>query len=66
MLYDTLLLNLVLMCVSKRPIAVGIIEKAMAEAGFSVRQGKSGKSQVCTLRSGSQRPIATDMIFSGI
>jgi ribosome maturation protein SDO1 len=32
---------------SQKPYPVGIIEKAMAEAGFSVKQGKTAKSQVC-------------------
>ncbi|KAJ2928908.1 hypothetical protein H1R20_g8354, partial [Candolleomyces eurysporus] len=31
---------------TQRPYSVGIIEKAMAEAGFSVKQGKTAKSQV--------------------
>ena len=31
---------------TQRPIPVGMIEKAMSEAGFSVRQGKNAKSQV--------------------
>lgn len=31
---------------TQRPYPVGIIEKAMAEAGFSVKQGKNAKSQV--------------------
>jgi len=31
---------------TQRPYPVGMIEKAMTEAGFSVRQGKSAKSQV--------------------
>lgn len=31
---------------TQRPHPVGMIEKAMSEAGFSVRQGKSAKSQV--------------------
>ena len=31
---------------TQRPYPVGIIEKAMAEAGFSVKQGKTAKSQV--------------------
>jgi len=31
---------------SQRPYPVGMIEKAMTEAGFSVRQGKNAKSQV--------------------
>lgn len=32
---------------TQRPYAVGMIEKAMAEAGFSVKQNKTAKSQVC-------------------
>lgn len=32
--------------VTQRPYPVGIIEKAMAEAGFSVKQNKNAKSQV--------------------
>jgi ribosome maturation protein Sdo1 len=39
---------------TQRPYAVGMIEKAMAEAGFSVKQNKSAKSQV------------GDMFFRGI
>lgn len=31
---------------TQKPYSVGIIEKAMNEAGFSVRQGKNAKSQV--------------------
>ncbi|KAF8491279.1 Shwachman-Bodian-diamond syndrome protein [Gautieria morchelliformis] len=31
---------------TQRPYPVGMIEKAMSEAGFSVRQGKGAKSQV--------------------
>lgn len=31
---------------TQRPYPVGVIDKAMTEAGFSVRQGKSAKSQV--------------------
>ncbi|TRM62374.1 SBDS protein C-terminal domain-containing protein [Schizophyllum amplum] len=31
---------------TQRPYSVGIIDKAMTEAGFSVKQGKSAKSQV--------------------
>ncbi|GJJ09398.1 hypothetical protein Clacol_003620 [Clathrus columnatus] len=31
---------------TQRPYSVGIIEKAMTEAGFSIRQGKNAKSQV--------------------
>ncbi|KAH8101580.1 Shwachman-Bodian-diamond syndrome protein [Cristinia sonorae] len=31
---------------TQRPYPVGIIDKAMTEAGFSVRQGKNAKSQV--------------------
>lgn len=34
---------------TQRPYPVGIIEKAMSEAGFSVRPGKSAKSQVRSL-----------------
>ena len=33
----------------QRPIPVGMIEKAMNEAGFSVKQGKNAKSQVCSV-----------------
>ncbi|KAJ7922934.1 SBDS protein C-terminal domain-containing protein [Mycena leptocephala] len=44
-----------------RPYAVGMIEKAMAEAGFSVKQDKSAKSQVSAcikqLQSDSTLPI---------
>ena len=32
----------------QRPYPVGMIEKAMAEAGFSVKQNKNAKSQACT------------------
>ncbi|KAI9572621.1 Shwachman-Bodian-diamond syndrome protein [Boletus coccyginus] len=46
---------------TQRPYPVGIIEKAMAEAGVSVKTGKNAKSQVSeTLRliqSGSKLPI---------
>ena len=46
---------------TQRPYPVGIIEKAMTEAGFSVRQGKNAKSQVgeCIklLQSDSTLPI---------
>ena len=31
---------------TQRPYPVGVIDKAMTEAGFSVRQGKTAKSQV--------------------
>lgn len=31
---------------TQRPYPVGVIDKAMAEAGFSVKQGKTAKSQV--------------------
>lgn len=31
---------------TQRPLSVGLIEKAMTEAGFSVRPGKTAKSQV--------------------
>jgi ribosome maturation protein SDO1 len=31
-----------------RPYSVGIIEKAMTEAGFSLKQDKTAKSQVCS------------------
>ena len=31
---------------NQRPYPVGMIEKAMAEAGFSVKQNKNAKSQV--------------------
>lgn len=31
---------------AQRPYPVGVIDKAMTEAGFSVRQGKTAKSQV--------------------
>ena len=35
---------------TQRPIPTGLIEKAMTEAGFSVKQGKPAKSQVrCAL-----------------
>jgi ribosome maturation protein SDO1 len=33
---------------TQRPYPVGMIEKAMAEAGFSVKQNKNAKSQACT------------------
>lgn len=36
---------------SQRPYPVGMIEKGMTEAGFSVKIGKSAKSQVCTMSS---------------
>ncbi|TCD62816.1 hypothetical protein EIP91_006382 [Steccherinum ochraceum] len=46
---------------TQRPYPVGIIEKAMTEAGYSVRQGKNAKSQVgeCIklLQSDSTLPI---------
>ena len=46
---------------TQRPYPVGIIEKAMAEAGFSVKQGKNAKSQVSEciklLQSDSSLPI---------
>lgn len=32
---------------TQMPYPVGVIDKAMTEAGFSVRQGKTAKSQVC-------------------
>ena len=32
---------------TQRPYPVGVIDKAMTEAGFSVKQGKTAKSQVC-------------------
>jgi ribosome maturation protein SDO1 len=40
---------------TQRPYAVGMIEKAMAEAGFSVKQNKSAKSQVCISVTPSKR-----------
>lgn len=46
---------------TQTPYPVGIIEKAMSEAGYSVRQGKNAKSQVgeCIklLQSDSKLPI---------
>ncbi|KAI4522896.1 Shwachman-Bodian-diamond syndrome protein [Schizophyllum commune Loenen D] len=46
---------------TQRPYSVGIIDKAMTEAGFSVKQGKSAKSQVSEcirlLQTESQLPI---------
>ncbi|KAJ7767513.1 SBDS protein C-terminal domain-containing protein [Mycena maculata] len=46
---------------TQRPYAVGMIEKAMAEAGFSVKQDKTAKSQVSAcikqLQSDSTLPI---------
>ncbi|KAF8238436.1 Shwachman-Bodian-diamond syndrome protein [Tricholoma matsutake] len=46
---------------TQRPYAVGMIEKAMAEAGFSVKQNKTAKSQVSEciklLQSDSKLPI---------
>ncbi|KAK7468494.1 hypothetical protein VKT23_003000 [Stygiomarasmius scandens] len=46
---------------TQRPYSVGIIEKAMAEAGFSVQQNKNAKSQVSQcikqLQSDSKLPI---------
>lgn len=46
---------------TQRPYSVGLIEKAMAEAGFSVKQNKNAKSQVseCVrlLQSNSHLPI---------
>lgn len=46
---------------TQRPYPVGIIEKAMAEAGFSVKPGKTAKSQVTEciklLQSDSSLPI---------
>lgn len=32
---------------TQRPYPVGMIEKAMAEAGYSVKPNKNAKSQVC-------------------
>ncbi|KAJ8091329.1 hypothetical protein AAF712_013574 [Marasmius tenuissimus] len=46
---------------TQRPYPVGMIEKAMAEAGFSIKQGKNAKSQVSEciklLQSDSNLPI---------
>ncbi|KAF9015395.1 SBDS protein C-terminal domain-containing protein [Cyathus striatus] len=47
---------------TQRPYPVGIIEKAMAEAGFSVKQGKTAKSQqvsecIKQLQTDSKLPI---------
>lgn len=46
---------------TQKPYPVGMIEKAMAEAGYSVKQGKNAKSQVgeCIklLQSDSNLPI---------
>jgi len=46
---------------NQRPYPVGIIEKAMAEAGFSVKQNKNAKSQVSEcikqLQTDSKLPI---------
>lgn len=35
---------------TQRPYPVGMIEKAMAEAGYSVKQNKNAKSQVTQIR----------------
>lgn len=32
---------------TQRPYPVGLIEKAMTEAGYSVKQNKNAKSQAC-------------------
>jgi ribosome maturation protein SDO1 len=46
---------------TQKPYPVGMIEKAMGEAGYSVRQGKNAKSQVAEciklLQSDSKLPI---------
>lgn len=46
---------------TQRPHPVGMIEKAMTEAGYSVKQNKTAKSQVSEciklLQSGSKLPI---------
>jgi ribosome maturation protein SDO1 len=46
---------------TQKPYPVGMIEKAMTEAGYSVRQGKNAKSQVAEciklLQSDSNLPI---------
>ena len=46
---------------TQRPYPVGMIEKAMGEAGYSVKQGKNAKSQVSEciklLQSGSKLPL---------
>jgi len=42
---------------TQRPYAVGMIEKAMAEAGFSVKQNKTAKSQVNPYRIFSSHPL---------
>ncbi|TBU53442.1 Shwachman-Bodian-diamond syndrome protein [Dichomitus squalens] len=46
---------------TQRPYPVGVIDKAMTEAGFSVKQGKSAKAQVSEciklLQTHSQLPI---------
>lgn len=46
---------------TQKPYPVGMIEKAMGEAGYSVRQGKNAKSQVAEciklLQSDSNLPI---------
>ncbi|KAI0820638.1 Shwachman-Bodian-diamond syndrome protein [Trametes gibbosa] len=46
---------------TQRPYPVGVIDKAMTEAGFSVRPGKNAKSQVSEciklLQTGSKLPI---------
>lgn len=44
---------------TQRPYPVGMIEKAMAEAGVSVKAGKNAKSQV------SERPLNV-MILSNL
>jgi ribosome maturation protein SDO1 len=43
---------------TQRPYPVGLIEKAMTEAGFSVKQNKNAKSQV------SRNPLASLSVFS--
>ena len=48
---------------TQRPYPVGVIEKAMNEAGFSVRQGKTAKSQVSTRPSASAPSLRTNYLY---
>lgn len=43
---------------TQRRYPIGVIEKAMVEAGFSVRPGKNAKSQVRSSPTLSQLPLA--------
>jgi ribosome maturation protein SDO1 len=48
---------------TQRPYPVGMIEKAMTEAGYSVKTSKTAKSQVGTTRSCSSLSLTLSIGF---